>query len=59
VVHDLDNHTQYYYVNDKLIYTAADNGATDFYFKCGDYGQTGYSHEGENNIKNVKIWYQP
>ena len=62
VVHDLDttpDGTMTFYLNGVQIYQASDNEALDYYFKCGDYGQTGFSHEGENNIKNIQIWYKP
>jgi len=62
VIHDLDatsNTTMTVYLNNTQIYQATTtSNALDYYFKCGDYGQTGFSHEGENNIKDINIWYQ-
>ena len=60
VIHNLNNHTIQCYFNNKLSWTQKDNGANDFYFKCGVYMQedgrgTG-SHEMQDYIKNITLW---
>jgi Alginate lyase len=60
VIHNMNNHTIQCFINNKLTYTQKDNGAPDFYFKCGVYTEqsgpgTG-SHEMQDFIKNLKLW---
>jgi hypothetical protein len=59
VIHDLNTHTITTYINNKQVWQKQDNGATDFYFKCGVYTQHGASHETQVYIKNLKLWTKP
>jgi hypothetical protein len=56
VIHDLESHTITAYINAKQVWQKKDNGANDFYFKCGVYTQRGGSHEMQVFIKNLKLW---
>jgi hypothetical protein len=59
VIHDTETETIIAYVDKKQVWSHADNGATDFYFKCGVYEQRGGSDKMQVSIKNLKLWSKP
>ena len=57
VDHNVVTHTLRAWVNQKLVYTGQDNGATDFYLKDGVYEQKhGPTLRMDTSLTNILIW---
>ncbi len=56
VDHNMVTHAITAWIDGRLVWSQQDNGAGDFYFKCGVYGQDNMSLWGENYIQQVHIW---
>ena len=56
VDHNLNAHIITVWINGQEVWQNIDNGAGDFYFKNGVYGQNGESYEMENYITNILVW---
>ena len=62
VIHNTSTMQFQVYINNNLVNTFTDaagvKGATDWYFKCGVYGQSGQSALTQAYYRNVHIWSQ-
>jgi len=57
VDHNVATHTLRAWVDQKLVYTGHDNGASDFYFKAGVYEQKhGPTLRMDTSITNILMW---
>ncbi len=57
VDHNVATHTLRAWVDQKLVYTGQDNGASDFYFKAGVYEQKhGPTQRMDSSITNILMW---
>ncbi len=55
--HNLVTHTVKIWVNNALVWTQKDNGATDFYFKDGVYEQShGPTSQMDTYIQDIQMW---